>query len=132
MLQNWKIASERKSETACNRRICRSAVGCSPNINFSFASESSKYTRIFLYGMFFNAMLFSLALMTSVFSAFMSVLRGFYHLTFFSLSVLEKKKQVFVYDSFLLLCEKSVDFIAVNYSRSACFRCYQLICFHFS
>lgn len=57
MLQKWEIASEKTIQTACNKRICRPAVGCSSDINLSYASESSKLTSNFLHGMFFNAVL---------------------------------------------------------------------------
>ena len=135
MLQKWKIASEKKSPAACNRRICRPAVGCSPDINFSFASKSSKLTPNVLYGMFFIKIV-SLVLMTCVFSAFLCVFDFNILLIFFSLDVLEKYhfNSLFMIRmlEFVLLRYKAVHLIAVNISRSACFRCYQLICFYFS
>ena len=58
MLQDWEIASEKKIQTPCNRRICRPTIGCASDINLSYASESSKLTPHFLHGMFFSAVLF--------------------------------------------------------------------------
>ena len=89
MLQKWEIASEKTIQTACNRRICRPAVGCSSDINLSYASESSKLAPNFLHGMF-NAVLFhrkcfssSYACVFSTFCVFFVVLFYLFILSFY-------------------------------------------------
>ena len=108
MLQDWEIASEKKIQTACNRRICRPAVGCASDINFSYASEFRKLTPHFLHGMFFNAVLFfkkcffiSYACVFFAFLFFCFILLSTYLLVFFfAYCSKEITGQVFAHDSY--------------------------------
>ena len=144
MLQDWEIASEKKIQTACNRRICRPAVGCASDINFSYASEFRKLTPHFLHGMFFNAVLcykkcffISYACVFFAFLFFCFIILSTYLLVFFFRLLFERNNRSSLCSWFvcLSLCscvKKGVYLIAVNISRSACFRCCQVICFYFS